>query len=239
MNAKEAVRREAGIARAAKAGERPQASSPQDFSAADFRRRVADRLADRGEAVGDHSFNPGWDAVFREMKRRPAAVLVPVVDRGAEATILLTRRTATLRSHAGQIAFPGGGIDATDEGPEAAALREAQEEIGLSPEFVEPLGLAADYLTGSGYRIAPVLAVVRPGFTLTLNPDEVADVFEVPLSFLMNPANHRRNSREWQGMTRFFFEMPYRDWHIWGITAGILRILYERLYLDPEAESSS
>lgn len=204
------------------------------FSAAVFRRRVEARLsADRGEPVGDHSFSPDIAHLFAAIERRPAAVLVPVVVRAEEATVLLTERTSGLRSHAGQIAFPGGRIDADDAGPEAAALREAREEIGLDPGFVEVLGLGPDYLTGSGYHITPVVALVRPGFTLTVNPAEVADAFEVPLRFLMSEANHRMGSRIWQGASRNFFEMPYGDRYIWGVTAGIIRILYERLYREP------
>jgi 8-oxo-dGTP pyrophosphatase MutT (NUDIX family) len=206
-------------------------ADPIPYSAEDFRRRVVERLSpDRGAAGGDHSFNPDNADIFATMERRPAAVLIPVVHRRPEATLLFTERTSGLRSHAGQIAFPGGRIDPEDAGPEQAALREAEEEIGLAREFVETLCLGPDYLTGSGYHVAPVIAIVRPGFRLKLNPAEVADAFEVPLSFLMDPKNHRMGSRVWQGATRSFFEMPYQHRHIWGITAGIVRILYERLY---------
>jgi 8-oxo-dGTP pyrophosphatase MutT (NUDIX family) len=208
-------------------------TEPRLYSAEDFRRRVAARLApERGAAVGDHSFNPELAELLLKMERRPAAVLVPVVHREPEATVLFTERNDGLRAHAGQIAFPGGRIDPDDSGPEAAALREAEEEIGLDPAFVETLCLAPDYLTGSGYLVAPVIAIVRPGFRLNRNPAEVADAFEVPLGFLMDPANHRRGSRTWQGAKRTFFEMPYQGRHIWGITAGMVRILYERLYMD-------
>ena len=162
----------------------------------------------------------------------PAAVLVPIVDRPVP-TVILTLRPETMRKHPGQVSFPGGRIDPEDDGPVDAALREAEEEIGLSAGFVETLCLGPDYLTGSGYHVAPVIAIVRPGFALKLNPAEVADAFEVPLSFLMDPANHHRGSRVWEGATRYFFEMPYGDRHIWGITAGILRVLYERLYREP------
>jgi 8-oxo-dGTP pyrophosphatase MutT (NUDIX family) len=208
------------------------------YSVEEFRRRVAERLApDRGVAVGDHVFNPEIADLLLAMDRRSAAVLVPVVHREPEATLLFTERTHALRAHAGQVAFPGGRIDPEDASPEAAALREAWEEIGLDPAYVETLCRGPDYLTGSGYHVALVIAIVRPGFTLTLNPAEVADVFEVPLSFLMDPENHRRGTRYWNGAERNFFEMPFEGRHIWGITAGMLRILYERLYADERVEA--
>ena len=157
-------------------------------------------------------------------------MLIPVVDHGDDATVLLTKRTERMRSHSGQIAFPGGVIDPTDATPEDAALRETTEEIGLGPEDIELVGRMPDYMTGSGYRIAPVLGIVRLDYLVTINEDEVDDVFEVPLSFLMNPANHRRESRIWQEKERFYYTMPYGQRFIWGVTAGIIRTLYERLY---------
>ena len=211
-------------------------ADPRPYSAEDFRRRVAARLgagADGGVVAGDHVFNPEIAGMFLGIERRPAAVLIPVVDREPEATLLFTERNRSLRSHPGEIAFPGGRIDPQDGDAQTAALREAEEEIGLGREFVEVLSVGPDYLTGSGYRVAPVLAILQPGFELRLSPDEVADAFEVPLSFLMDPENHRKGSRVWKGAVRHFFEMPYRDRHIWGVTAGILRILYERLYAEP------
>jgi 8-oxo-dGTP pyrophosphatase MutT (NUDIX family) len=135
-----------------------------------------------------------------------------------------------MRSHSGQIAFPGGKIDAEDPSPEDAALREAGEEIGLDGGHVDVIGRLPEYVSGSGYRIAPVLSIVRPGFLLTINPDEVDAAFEVPLAFLMDPANHRRQSRIWNDRERFFYEMPFGDRYIWGVTAGIIRTLYESLY---------
>ena len=161
---------------------------------------------------------------------RDAAVLIPIVDQGEEATVILTKRTEKLRRHSGQIAFPGGAIDPDDPSPEFAALRETEEEIGLSPDFIEVVGRMPDYVSGSGFRIAPVLAVVNPGFILTINEDEVDDAFEVPLGFLMNPANHNRESRIWQNRERFYYTMPFGERYIWGVTAGIIRTLYERLY---------
>jgi 8-oxo-dGTP pyrophosphatase MutT (NUDIX family) len=160
---------------------------------------------------------------------RRAAVLAPVVARPTGLTVLLTLRSANLRAHTGQVAFPGGKID---EGETAAetALREAQEEIGLEERYVEPLGWLDLYLTGTGYRIAPLLALVDPAFTLTVNTHEVADVFETPLAFLMDVANHRLEEQDWQGRRRKFYAMPYEGRYIWGATAGILRNLYERLF---------
>jgi len=161
---------------------------------------------------------------------RPAAVLVPVVER-PEPGVLLTLRTPDLKSHSGQIAFPGGKIDATDQSPLAAALREAHEEIGLDTKFVEPIGYLDLYLTFSGFRILPLVARIDPAYRITLNPGEVADAFEVPLEFVMQPANHQRHKRDWKGIERQYYAMPFGDRYIWGVTAGILRNLYERIYV--------
>ena len=160
---------------------------------------------------------------------RPAAVLVPVIER-PEPGVLLTLRTPDLKSHSGQIAFPGGKIDPTDESPRAAALREAHEEIGLDASFIEPIGYLDLYLTFSGFRILPLLARVSPDYRLTINPAEVADAFEVPLEFVMQPVNHQRHKRDWKGVERQYYAMPFGDRYIWGVTAGILRNLYERIY---------
>jgi 8-oxo-dGTP pyrophosphatase MutT (NUDIX family) len=159
---------------------------------------------------------------------RPAAVLIPVVDR-AEPQVLLTQRTE-LPSHPGQIAFPGGKIEPADPTPAAAAMREADEEIGLKGALIEPIGYLDLYLTFSGYRILPTVARVSPDYTLALNAGEVADAFEVPLAFLMEPANHQRKTRDWKGIERGYYAMPFGERYIWGVTAGILRNLYERIY---------
>lgn len=161
---------------------------------------------------------------------RPAAVLVPIVAHESGATLLLTERSAHLKDHAGQIAFPGGKIDAEDQDAEAAALREAEEEIGLHRQFIEPLGYLDPYLSSTGYRIMPLVGIVTLGFSLTLDNREVESAFEVPLSFLMDPTRHEIHQREWRGAQRRYFAMPYEDRYIWGVTAGIIRSLYERLY---------
>lgn len=202
------------------------------FSAEDFRLRATiDRGPHENFDYGDHSFNPGHPRVMGPRTLRDAAVLIPVVDHGPEASVILTKRAERLTSHSGQVAFPGGRIDPTDVSPEAAALREAEEEIGLDPGHVEIIGRMPDYVSGSGYRIAPVLSIVRPGFTLSINEHEVDAAFEVPLRFLMDPANHAQNSREFNKQLWVFYDMPYGDQRIWGVTAGIIRTLYERLYL--------
>jgi 8-oxo-dGTP pyrophosphatase MutT (NUDIX family) len=180
-------------------------------------------------ARGDHDADPVMRAIAAVRPIRPAAVLVPIVDR-PEPTVLLTQRTTELSSHAGQIAFPGGKIDPTDESPLAAALREAREEIGLEPRLVHPIGYLDLYLTTLGYRIVPTVARIEPDFKLALNAAEVHDTFEVPLSFLMQPINHQRHSREWNGMVRHFYAIPFADRYIWGVTAGILRNLHDRIY---------
>ena len=161
-------------------------------------------------------------------RARPAAVLAPIVARREGLSVLLTLRASDLRSHSGQIAFPGGKID-PGETPLAAALREAHEEIGLDPGFVEPVGWLDPYLTGTGFRIAPLVALVDPAFSLSINAREVDEAFETPLAFLMDAANHRVDEREWQGRVRRFYAMPHQGRYIWGATAGILRTLYEKL----------
>lgn len=176
---------------------------------------------------GDHAMNP--DLKLPAESYRDAAVLIPVVAREPEATVILTERTSHLAAHAGQIAFPGGKIDPEDRGPAAAALREASEEIGLDAGLVAVVGYLDPYLSRTGYRIVPVVGRVEPGFSLAVNRDEVAETFEVPLSFLLDPANHRRASRIFAGRERYFYEMPFGERYIWGVTAGIVRALYERM----------
>lgn len=201
------------------------------YSAGIFRERAAlEKGTDDGRVHGDHVLNPDIIARLSTEKLRDAAVLVPVVDYGDRSQMILTQRTANMRTHSGQVAFPGGAVDPGDHSIEAAAMREAQEEIGLDPTFVEPIGRLPQYLTTTGFRITPVLAIVSRDYTMTINPQEVEDAFEVPFAFLMDPANHKRESRVWQGKERHFYTMPYGKRYIWGVTAGILRTLYERLY---------
>jgi 8-oxo-dGTP pyrophosphatase MutT (NUDIX family) len=210
------------------------APAADDFSFDDFLARAKLRLT---LAEPDETLTDGGDLVIETPTEaasfaslRPAAVLLPVVARPNQAHMLLTQRAERLRQHSGQIAFPGGRVDATDTSPIEAALREAEEEIGLSRTHVTPLGYLDPYATTTGYRIFPVVAVVEPTFELSLNRAEVVEAFEVPLGFLMRASNHQRLQRPWQGRVRQYYAMPYEDRYIWGVTAGILRNLYERLY---------
>lgn len=157
---------------------------------------------------------------------RPAAVLVPLVRRESGITVLLTQRTEDMPSHAGQIAFPGGRKQAEDADAKDTALRETEEEVGISRTFVEVVGEVDHYRTGTGYEIAPVVGIVTPGFTIHADPREVADVFEVPLSHFLDAQNHRIDSRVWQGRERRYYAMPYGDRYIWGATAGMLKNLH-------------
>lgn len=161
----------------------------------------------------------------------PAAVLFPIVLREGGHTVLLTQRTAHLRDHAGQISFPGGRVEAEDVSPSHTALRETEEEIGLPRERIEIVGFLPEYRTGTGFRVTPVVALVQPPFALQPDPFEVAEVFEVPLAFLLDPANHQRHSLHYRGALRNYFAMPYGEYFIWGATAGMIRSLSERLGL--------
>jgi 8-oxo-dGTP pyrophosphatase MutT (NUDIX family) len=178
---------------------------------------------------GDFDLNPQFrPAAPRALNR--AAVLAGIVRRPEGYTLLLTQRTNDMPTHAGQVAFPGGRLQEGDAGPVAAALREAEEEIGLAPRFVHPIGAFDAYETVTGFCIAPIVALVEPGFTLRADPREVADIFEAPLSFLFDPRNHERHEREWGGGTRAYYVMPFQNRFIWGATAGMIRALYRRLY---------
>ena len=185
-----------------------------------------------GQAFGpsDFDLNPELKGDLAVMAPpRPAAVLVPIVLR-EELAVLFTQRPDDMPSHPGQISFPGGKVEESDASALACALREAHEEIGLPAEFIEPLGYLDSYRTGSGFQITPVVALVRPGFPESLDTREVVEVFEVPLSFLMDEANHQRASRPWRGRERYFYAMPYQGRYIWGATAGMLKNMQQRLF---------
>jgi 8-oxo-dGTP pyrophosphatase MutT (NUDIX family) len=182
-----------------------------------------------GISRSDFDLNPeNWPVPDQPLT--PASVLVGLVERDKGLSVILTRRADTLRRHTGQVAFPGGRRD-PGETPWQTALREAEEEIGLHPSFVTLAGLSTPYRTGTGYLITPVVGFVRSGFTLTPNPDEVADIFETPFGFLMDPSNYDEHERALpSGETRRFYATTHEDRYIWGATAGMLRALYERLY---------
>jgi 8-oxo-dGTP pyrophosphatase MutT (NUDIX family) len=181
----------------------------------------------------DSELNPDFPRYTKPLN--PAAVLVPLIEHEKGMTVLLTRRSDSLRNHTGQVAFPGGRCD-PGETPWETAIREAWEEVGLDPGHVEIAGLSTALQTGAGFDITPVVAFVRPGFTLKPNPDEVADVFEAPFSFLMDPSSYElRSMVAASGATRRFYAAPYEEQLIWGATATMLRKLYERLY-GPQAE---
>jgi 8-oxo-dGTP pyrophosphatase MutT (NUDIX family) len=208
------------------------------LTAAEFFTRVRARLTLEAPAGltdpsitpnrGDHDADPVMRKIAEVRPIRPAAVLVPIVDH-VEPTVLLTQRAQHLPDHPGQVSFPGGKIDKTDADPCASALREAEEEIGLDRAHVEPLGYLDLYMTTLGYRIVPVIARVKPGFALSLNASEVDATFEVPLAYLMDQNNVQRHSRDWQGMTRHYYAFTFGEHYIWGVTAGILRNLYDRI----------
>jgi 8-oxo-dGTP pyrophosphatase MutT (NUDIX family) len=188
----------------------------QPYSAAWLRQRFATERAFAPVTTGDgHLFRATAEI-------RPAAVLVPVIDRHDGLTVLFTRRTAHLQDHAGQISFPGGRVEASDTSPSDTALREAVEEIGLERERVEVLGQLSDYVTVTGYRVTPVIGVINPPFSLRIDEFEVAEVFEAPLAFLLDPANHQRNCIIHEGVERYYYAVPFERHYIWGATAGML-----------------
>jgi len=215
------------------------AQEVKQFSADDLRRRVQRRLgggiasAPEPAARGDHELNPDWPAAGHHGPvRRPSAVLIPVTMHPTGAWVLMTRRADHLSQHAGQIAFPGGKIGPNDRAPVNAALREAEEEIGLAPRYVDIVGRLDDYHTATGFDIAPFIGIVRAGFSLAPDHNEVAEILEAPLAFLMTATNHQVHEVMWRGRPRRFYAMPYKQHYIWGATAGILRRMYERLYRE-------
>lgn len=189
---------------------------------ADLRRRLA-RFSDGQTA------NRDWQGLEESSRPTPAAVLVPLVAREDASSLLLTKRTDHLHHHPGQISFPGGRVEQGDASSIETALRETEEEIGLHRRHVELLGALPDYLTGTGFRVTPVVGLVTPPFELTLDAFEVAEAFEVPLSHFLDPANHQEHSIVHEGRVRRFHAMPYHDYFIWGATAGIIMSLYRLL----------
>lgn len=181
-----------------------------------------DNPAARGQR-SDYDLNRGEKLeAFQGKQLRAAAVLVPIVDHSEGPTVLLTKRTDHLSKHPGQISFPGGTVDPEDEDAVAAALRETHEEIGIETSHIHVAGFLDEYITGTGFEIKPVVALVEPGFSLVLQEEEVAEAFEVPLSFLLDRENHRRETAMWQGVERHYYAMPYEGYRIWGATAAML-----------------
>lgn len=201
----------------------------------DFEHRLRTRLdpldaapAETARTRSDNDLNPDW---ANHPEKRPAAILAPIVKRAAGWTMLFTERAKETPAHPGQISFPGGRVQESDASAAETALRETFEEIGLERRFIAPIGAWDRYDTITGYRVTPIVALVEPGFDLILDPREVAAVFEAPLDFLMDPANHEKREAEYRGRRRFYYVMPYKQHFIWGATAGMIRALYERLYL--------
>lgn len=199
----------------------------------DFLVRARDRL---DPIAGDVALHEGGDLDFlsaEELKSiRAAAVLIPIIPRPEGPTTLLTVRPTTMSTHAGQVAFPGGKVDPIDVSEVAAALREAEEEVGINPASVELIGRSATYVTGTQFRITPVLGVLPANFEARPDETEVDTVFETPLSFLMNTSNHQMGEAVYKGKARRYYEMPHNGFRIWGVTAGIIRKLYHTLYED-------
>lgn len=186
-----------------------------------------DKLA-QGPMRGDFEIDPTWRP-SDETHLKPAAVLAPIVKRASGWTMLFTQRANDLPTHAGQVSFPGGRRE-PGETPVETALRETREEVGIESRFIEPIGGWSAYETGTGFRIVPVAGLVEPEFMLTLDAHEVAETFEVPFAFLMDPANHEQREGNWRGRKSAYWVMPYENRFIWGATAGMIRALYERLY---------
>lgn len=198
----------------------------------DLRARLRDRLQDGvARKRGDFDLDPTWrETLAPQRVLKPAAVLIPIIERRAGLQVLFTRRADHLARHAGQVSFPGGRLNDDDGHAVEAALRETEEEVGLPRSFVDVRGELDRYETGTGFAIQPFVGFVREGFELRIDAAEVAEAFEVPFAFLMDPANHTQQSAVWQGRERRYYAMQYERHYIWGATAGILVNLYDRLY---------
>lgn len=187
--------------------------------------------SERGQG-GDFQLNPVLLELHKNRNLPLATVLIGVVEYEEAPRVILTRRSENLKKHSGQVAFPGGKVDDTDPSPLDAVLRETEEEIGLTSGYIDIAGYLQTFETGSGFLVLPVVGYVRPGFKLKINTEEVADVFEVPLNFLMNRENHNIKQDVWNGQLRSYYSMSHEQHHIWGVTAGILRNLSERAFDD-------
>ena len=185
----------------------------------------------RGQS-GDFQLNPVLLELHKNRDLPLATVLIGVVEYEEAPRVILTRRSENLKKHSGQVAFPGGKVDDTDPSPLDAVLRETEEEIGLTSGYIDIAGYLETFETGSGFMVLPVVGFIRPGFELKINTEEVADVFEVPLNFLMNRENHNIKQDVWNGQLRSYYSMSHEQYHIWGVTAGILRNLSERAFDD-------
>jgi 8-oxo-dGTP pyrophosphatase MutT (NUDIX family) len=212
----------------ARLAESLKSDKPWNSAAGDY--AISQHLAKEGGGLPPLVPPPAKAVLMKpEVADVAAAVLVPLIEREGGYSVLLTQRTARLSKHAGQVAFPGGRMDPEDLDPEACALREAWEETRLDPAKVEILGRLVPWVTGSGFYITPVVGAVTPPIDLTPDPHEVDAIFEVPLAFFLDPANHRRVVVEYEGAMRHYYEMPYGDRYIWGATAGMLVYLYNAL----------
>jgi 8-oxo-dGTP pyrophosphatase MutT (NUDIX family) len=208
---------------------------PKLLSGLDFRRNVAEQLGKNSDPSpdlpeGDHVLNPDYQNSLVERAVKAAAVLIPVIERPGGRSVIFTKRTEKLKSHSGQVSFPGGKIDASDESAQYAALRETHEEIGVEADLVEVLGQLPDYHSGSGYLISPVVGMVDANAVFDANPHEVEYIFEVPLDYLMDPDNHLVGSKKFENIEHHYYEMLWDDQRILVVTAGIVRLFYNRVY---------
>ncbi len=193
------------------------------------------RSNEEAEVKGDLDPKDRNPFVRGDKPLRPAAVLVPLVNRPDGVTVLLTKRTDHLNNHAGQISFPGGRVDDTDRDAIHTALRETEEEVGLAETQIDVVGHLDEYIVGTGFLVNPVIGVIEPPFELTLHEHEVAEAFEAPLSYVLDPDNIERHARDFNGTKRHFFAITWNDYYIWGATAGMLRNLSQRVWISSGA----